>query len=64
MKGRQPRSDSTVRLLGGGPVMSQSPAVLEVPAPLADAGTDPTMDAVQVKKFARFISHRVPDTCR
>jgi hypothetical protein len=58
--GRHPQA-GTARLLGGGPVTSLSPAVLESSCPLAIAGTDPTMDRVQVKKRARPISNRNPD---
>ncbi|GAA1879210.1 hypothetical protein GCM10009753_03040 [Streptantibioticus ferralitis] len=50
----------TAQLLGGGPVTSLSPAVLESSRPLAIAGTDPTMDRIQVKKHAKPISNRSP----
>jgi hypothetical protein len=41
--------------------VSVSPAVPESSCPLAITGTDPTMDAVQVKKDANCISDRIPD---
>lgn len=57
---RHPQA-GTAQRLGGGPVTSLSPAVLESSCPLAIAGTDPTMDRVQVNKPAKPISNRNPD---
>lgn len=61
--GRHPQA-GTAQLLGGGPVTSLSPAVLESSCPLAIAETDPTMDRVQVKTRAKPISNRNPDIHR
>jgi hypothetical protein len=61
--GRHPPAD-TAQLVGGGPVTSLSHPVLESSCPLAIAGTDPTMDRVQVKKRAMPISNRNPDVHR
>jgi hypothetical protein len=58
--GRHPQA-GTAHFLGGGPVTFLSPAVLESSCPLAIAGTDPTMDRVQVKKSAKPISNQNPD---
>lgn len=48
---------------GGCPVTSPTPAALESFCPLAIAGTDPTMDPVQVNKRAKLVFNRIPDAC-
>lgn len=58
--GRHPQA-CTAQLPGGSPVMSLVSCRTGVSCPLAIAGTDPTMDRVQVKKLAEPISNRNPD---
>ncbi|GAA3761399.1 hypothetical protein GCM10023082_64250 [Streptomyces tremellae] len=55
------RGPGTARLLGGDALTSLSPAVLKSSCLLALAGPDPTMDGVQVKKYTKRISDRIPD---
>lgn len=52
--GRHPQAGAE-QFVGGGPITSVSPAVPEFSCPLAIAGTDPTMDGVQVKKQTKRI---------